>query len=84
MTISVGELQKNISIIKKANEPIIVVDRRTGEKIARIEPIKEKKDDLKLLEKIINTYPKKINKDYTKEDFEKIYTEHLKGKYGFN
>ena len=82
MTISIGELQKNISILKKIKEPIIVVDKRTNKKIAKIEPIEEK-DDMKLLEKILSM-PKKVDKPYTKEDFEMVYEEHLKEKYGFN
>jgi len=39
------------SLIKKAKEPIIVVDKRTGEKIAKITPLKEE-DDLELLNKL--------------------------------
>ena len=83
MTISIGELQKNISIIKKAKEPIIVVDKRTGKKIAKIMPLKEENDDLELLKKL-NSFEKKVNKSYTKEDFEKAYEEHLNEKYNLN
>ncbi len=82
MTISIGELQKNISIIKKAKEPIIVVDKRTGEKIAKITPLKEE-DDLELFNELISDL-KPEDKVATKEDFEKVYIEHLKEKYGFN
>ena len=82
MTISIGELQKNISIIKKAKEPIIVVDKRTGKKIAKIMPLKES-DDLELLKKL-NSFEKKVNKSYTREDFEKAYEEHLNEKYNLN
>ena len=82
MTISIGELQRNISLLKKIKEPIIVVDKRTNKRIAKIEPIEEK-DDMKLLEKILSM-PKKVNKPYTREDFERVYEEHLREKYGFN
>ena len=29
MIVSIGELQKNISLIKNTKEPIIVIDKRT-------------------------------------------------------
>ena len=83
MTISIGELQKNISIIKKAKEPIIVIDKRTGKKIAKIMPLKEENDDLELFNELIKDL-KPESKVATREDFEKVYTEHLKEKYDFN
>ena len=43
MTISMGELQKNISILKKIKEPLIVVDKRAKKQIAIIIPLKGKK-----------------------------------------
>ncbi|WP_456480543.1 hypothetical protein [Nautilia sp.] len=82
MTISIGELQKNISLLKKIKEPIIVVDKRTNKKIAKIEPIEEK-DDMKLLEKILEGLEPQ-DKVATREDFERVYEEHLREKYGFN
>ncbi len=82
MTISIGELQKNISILKKAKEPIIVMDKRTGEKIAKILPLKEE-DDMELFNELISDL-KPESKTATREDFERVYTEHLKEKYGFN
>ena len=83
MIISIGELQKNISIIKKAKEPIIVVDKRTGKKIAKIMPLKEENDDLELLKKL-NSFEKRVDKPYTREDFEKAYEEYLNEKYSLN
>ncbi len=41
-------------------------------------------NDLERLEKIINKYSKKVDKVATDEDFEKVYTEHLKQKYKFD
>jgi len=82
MTISIGELQKNISIIKKAKEPIIVIDKRTGKEIAEIRPLKGS-DDLELLKKL-NSFEKKVKKPYTREDFEKAYEEYLNEKYSLN
>jgi len=82
MIISIGELQKNISIIKKAKEPIIVIDKRTGQKIAKITPLKEE-NDLDLLNRL-NSCEKRVDKPYKREDFEKVYTEHLKEKYGLS
>ena len=58
------------------------MDKRTGEKIAKITPLKEE-DDLELLNKL-NSFEKKVNKPYSREDFEKVYTEHLKEKYGLS
>ncbi len=82
MTISIGELQRNISILKKLKEPLIVVDKRTNKEIARIEPIK-KEDDMKILDEIINN---SIKSDIYVEDideaFDKVFTEYVKEKYG--
>jgi len=82
MTIFISELQKNISIIKKAKEPIIVIDKRTGKEIAKILPLKEY-DDLELFNELVKNL-KPESKVATREDFERAYTEHLKEKYGFN
>jgi len=82
MIISIGELQKNISIIKKAKEPIIVIDKRTGQKIAKITPLKEE-SDLDLLNRL-NSFEKRVDKPYKREELEKAYTEHLKEKYGLS
>ena len=83
MTISIGELQKNISILKKIKEPLIVVDKRSNEEIVRIEPLRKKQDDMELFNELISDL-KPESKIATREDFEKVYTEHLKEKYGFN
>ena len=83
MTISIGELQKNISILKKIKEPLIVVDKRSSEEIVRIEPLRKKQDDMELFNELISDL-KPESKIATKEDFEKVYTEHLKEKYGLN
>ncbi|QCT93786.1 hypothetical protein FE773_00905 [Caminibacter mediatlanticus TB-2] len=81
MTISIGELQKNISIIKNAKEPIIVIDKKSKKRIAVIEPIKD--NDLDLFEELMS-FEKKIDREYSRKDFEKIYSSHLKAKYGLN
>ena len=82
MILSIGELQKNISILKKVKEPIIVIDKRTGNKIAKITPLKED-DDIELFNELISDL-KPESKIANKEDFDRAYTEHLKEKYGFN
>jgi len=51
MLVSVGELQKNISLLNNIKEPIIVIDKRSNKKIARIEPIKN--NDLDLFNELI-------------------------------
>ena len=81
MTISIGELQKNISIIKNAKEPIIVIDKKSKKKIAVIEPIKDY--DMDLFNELMR-FDKKVDKEYSKKDFENIYSSHLKAKYGLN
>ena len=43
MTISIGELQKKISILKKIKEPLIVVDKRAKKQIVIITPLKGNK-----------------------------------------
>jgi MinD superfamily P-loop ATPase len=79
MIVSIGELQKNISLIKNTKEPIIVIDKRTKKRIAKIEPIKEE-NDLELFNKLLS-FEKKVDKAYSKKDFENIYTDYLKKKY---
>jgi hypothetical protein len=81
MIISIGELQKNVSLIKNTKEPIIVIDKRTKKKIAKIEPIKE--NDLELFNKLLS-FKKKVDKPYSRKDFENIYTDHLKKKHGIS
>ncbi len=81
MTISIGELQKNISIIKNAKEPIIVIDKKSKKRIAVIEPIKD--DDMDLFNELMR-FDKKVDKEYSKKDFGNIYSSHLKAKYGLN
>ena len=81
MIVSIGELQKNISLIKNTKEPIIVIDKRTKKKIAKIEPIKE--NDLELFNKLLS-FKKKVDKPYSRKDFENIYTDHLKKKHGIS
>jgi len=83
MTISVSDLQKNISILKKINENIIVIDKKTGKKIAKIEPIKEENKDLELFNDLIKDLTP-TGKIATKEDIKNSFEEHLKEKYGFN
>ena len=82
MIVSIGELQKNISLIKNTKEPIIVIDKRTKKRIAKIEPIKEE-NDLELFNKLLS-FEKKVDKTYSKKDFENIYTDHLKKKHGIS
>ena len=81
MLISVGELQKNISLLNNLREPIIVMDKRSHKKIAKIEPIKD--NDLDLLDELLND-DLKSNKTYSKNDFNNIYMEYLSEKYNFN
>lgn len=83
MTISVSDLQKNISILKKISEDIIVIDKKTGEKIAKIEPIKRKNKDLELFNDLIKDLTP-TGKIATKKDIKNSFEEHLKEKYGFN
>jgi len=79
MTISIGELQKNISFLNKLTEPIIVIDKRTKKKIAKIEPFKD--DDIDLFEKLTK---ETIHIEPKEENFEEVYISHLEKKYGIN
>ena len=81
MTISIGELQKNIALIKQIKEPIIVVDKRTNKQIARIEPIKN--NDMDIFNELLD-FPKRVDKKYSKDDFVNVYTNYLRGKYASN
>lgn len=81
MIMSIGELQKNISIIKNTVEPIIIIDKRTNKQISKIEPIID--NDMNLLEEMLS-FTKKVDTLYTKEDFEEVYSDNLKEKYSIN
>ena len=82
MTVSVGELQKNISMLNDIKEPIIVIDKRSKKQIAKIEPIKD--NDLDLLEELLKD-DIVLDKDIVgKENFEEIYSEYLSEKYSHN
>ncbi len=72
-----------ISILKKIREPLIVIDKRSSEEIVRIEPLRKKQDDIELFNELISDL-KPESKIATKEDFEKVYTEHLKETYSFS
>jgi len=80
MLVSVGELQKNISLLNNIKEPIIVIDKRSNKKIAKIEPIKN--NDLDLFNELIKD-DIKVDSNIT-GSFEDVYIEHLKEKYDFN
>ncbi len=82
MMVSVGELQKNISMLNDIKEPIIVIDKRSKKQIAKIEPIKD--NDLDLLEELLKD-DIVLDKDIVgKENFEEIYSEYLSEKYSHN
>ena len=71
MNISIGELQKNISIIKNAKDPIIVIDKKNKKRITVIEPIKD--DDMDLFEELMQ-FEKKVDKEHSKKKIWKIFT----------
>ena len=79
MTISIGELQKNISILKNLKEPLEVVDRRSKRVVAVIYP--------KKVESIAARF-KDRKSDIVVEDLEEAIErakyEHLKEKYGIS
>ncbi|BAF70380.1 hypothetical protein [Nitratiruptor sp. SB155-2] len=84
MVISIGELQRNISLLKTLKEPLIVIDKRTNKKVAIIEPIKEESEVEKL--EIFKEKPdiKNIHIKDVDKAFEEAYTEFLREKYGIS
>ena len=82
MQISIGELQKNISVLKKLKETLFVIDKRTNKKIARIEPINEN-EDLKILSEIAGSLNSKKTVKNLKE-FNKVYVNEISKKYNIS
>ncbi len=80
-TISIAQLQKNISIITNANEPIELVDKRKNKKVAIIYPLKERGSITRLAGK----YSKKTKRGISyKEAREKALSKAWSEKYGLS
>ena len=80
-TISIAQLQKNISIITNANEPIELVDKRKNKKVAIIYPLKERGSIARLAGK----YSKKAKRSISyKEAREKALSKAWSEKYGLS
>ena len=80
MTISIGELQRNISILKNLKEPLEVVDKRTKKVIAVIYP--KKKNNI--VQKLAGSLKSDVVVEDLESAIEKAKYEHLKEKYGFS
>ena len=66
-TVSIGELQKNISILKNLNDVIEVIDKRANKKVAKIIPEK----NTNIIASLAGKY--NINKKYDKEKAWEVY-----------
>ena len=74
-TISIGELQKNISIFKNLDDVIEVVDKRANKKVAKIIPEKS----TNVIKSLAGKY--KVEKSLDKQKAWEIY---INEKYGIN
>ena len=81
MVISIGELQKNISLLKNLKEPLIVIDRRTNKEVAFIQPIGQSDEEI-LQELLVKEVKKRKDVKDVDSAFEEVYTQELKRKYG--
>ncbi len=80
MTISIGELQRNISILKNLTEPLEVVDKRSKKVVAVIYPQKESS----IVEQLAGSLKSDIVVEDLEDAIEKAKLEYLKEKYGFS
>ncbi len=80
MTISIGELQKNISILKNLEEPLEVVDKRSKRVVAVIYPKKQES----IVEKLGGSLKSDIVVEDLEEAIERAKYEYLKEKYGIS
>ena len=74
-TISIGELQKNISIFKNLSDVVEVIDKRANKKVAKIIPEK----NTNIVASLAGKY--KTNIKYNKE---KAWEMYINEKYGSN
>lgn len=82
LSIGIGEIQKNISILTKITETIEIVDKRKKEVVAIVYPVKK---DL-VVKKLAGKYKNRIKKNNfsLKEIKEISFTEAMREKYGLS
>lgn len=82
LSIGIGEIQKNISILTKITEAIEIVDKRKKEVVAIVYPVKR---DL-VVKKLAGKYKNRIKKNNfsLKEIKEISFTEAMREKYGLS
>lgn len=82
LSIGIGEIQKNISILTKITETIEIVDKRKKEVVAIVYPVKR---DL-VVKKLAGKYKNRIKKNNfsLKEIKEISFTEAMREKYGLS
>lgn len=80
-TISIGEIQKNISILTKLNEAFTIVDKRKNQDVAVVYPIKKHS----IIESLSGKYKNRVTKV---DDLEKAKEEAMRltmeEKYGLS
>ncbi|MBN2721797.1 MAG: hypothetical protein JXQ77_03140 [Campylobacterales bacterium] len=80
-SVSIGEIQKNISLITKLTQSIMVVDKRKNKTIAIINPIQENSTIAELAGKYANRGIKADDLDSIKS---KVMSDFLREKYGLS
>ena len=80
-SISIGEIQKNISLLTKLKEAITVIDKRKNKKVAVIYPLHEES----IIDALAGKYQNRVPKV---EDLEKVkkeaFAEAMREKYGLS
>ncbi len=80
-TVSIGEIQKNISILTNLTEPIEVIDGRKKEHIAIITPTRQSVSLAGLGGKYKNQIPVELREASAKAAIEAAMGEYVGGKY---
>jgi hypothetical protein len=83
-TISIGELQKNISIFNNLKESLKIVDKRRNKVLAIVYPYEERKESI--VDELAGKYgvDEKFKNMSFKEIKELAWMEAMKEKYGFS
>jgi hypothetical protein len=79
--VSIGEIQKNISILTNLTEPLNVIDGRKKEHIAIITPVRQNISVKELGAKYKNRIPAELRGVDTKIAFESAMSEYVDKKY---
>jgi len=80
-SVSIGDIQKNISLLTQKNDPFAIVDKRKNKRVAIVYPVKKES----VISAMAGKYRERVSKckdlERTKEE---AMTEALREKYGLS